>query len=407
LNTIPSRRAVLAGLAATPLVGVPAFSRETRSFASIRDTARGQTVFWNAWGGDERTNAFIAWAGAETQRRFGVRINHVRLRDTAEAVTRVIAEKQASRNAGGSVDLIWINGPNFLAMKTQGLLYGPFAEALPNWRHVDTVGKRSNVVDFTVPVEGFASPWRMAQVVFVYDSARTPVDGLPKAAAAMPEWARRNPGRLTHPNARNFMGATFLKQALVELAPDARILSLPVDDAGFEAATAPLWRWYDELRPHLWRQGREFPETAPAQRQLLNDGEIDIAISFSPAEAAVSIANRLLPASARVYVLSGGTIGNTSFVAIPYNAANKEGAMVVADFLLEPATQARAQDPRNLGDFTVLDVARLPTDERRHFLELAADPALPSNAELGKTLDEPHPSWMTRIVETWERRTTR
>ena len=34
--------------------------------------------------------------------------------------------------------------------------------------------------------------------------------------------------------------------------------------------------------------------------------------------------------------------GNTSFVGIPYNAANREGAMVVADFLLDPATQARA-----------------------------------------------------------------
>lgn len=401
------RRTVLAGLAGAPLFGIPAAARETRSYAAIRDAARGQTVFWNAWGGDERTNAFISWAGAETQRRFGVRINHVRLRDTAEAVTRVVAEKQADRTAGGSVDLIWINGPNFLAMKTQGLLYGPFTETLPNWRHVDTIGKRSNVTDFTVPVEGFASPWQMAQVVFVYDSARTPAETLPKTIPAMLDWARRNPGRLTHPNVRNFMGATFLKQALMELAPDPAVLSKPAIDATFESTVVPLWRWYDALRPHLWRQGREFPETGPSQRQLLNDGEIDIAISFNPAEASVSIANRLLPASARVHVLAGGTIGNTSFVAIPFNAANKEGAMVVADFLLEPATQARAQDPRHMGSFTVLDVARLPDDERRLFLDLGIDPALPSNSALGRPQEEPHPSWMTRLVEAWDRRSTR
>ncbi len=29
--------------------------------------AKGQTVYWNAWGGDERTNAFIAWVGQETE----------------------------------------------------------------------------------------------------------------------------------------------------------------------------------------------------------------------------------------------------------------------------------------------------------------------------------------------------
>jgi putative thiamine transport system substrate-binding protein len=169
------RRGLLAGLCAMPFMGASAFTREMRSFDSILAAARGQTVFWNAWGGDERTNAFIAWVGQEVSRQYGITINHVRLRDTAEAVTRVVAERQAGRVAGGSVDLIWINGPNFLAMKNQALLHGPFVEILPNWRFVDVINKPSNSVDFTVPVDGLAAPWRLAQVVFVYDSARTPL----------------------------------------------------------------------------------------------------------------------------------------------------------------------------------------------------------------------------------------
>jgi putative thiamine transport system substrate-binding protein len=405
------RRVFLAASAAltlSPLVGPTAgFARETRPFADILAKARGQTVFWNAWGGDERTNAFIAWAGQETQRLFGVAINHVRLRDTAEAVTRVVAERQAGRNEGGTVDLIWINGPNFLAMKTQDLLFGPFVETLPNWRYVDTVNKRSNIIDFTVPVHGLAAPWRMAQIVFVYDSARTRREDLPRSMAAMVDFARQNPGRLTYPNARNFLGATFLKQALHEFSPDPTVLQSPATDAAFAAATAPLWTWHEALRPLLWRQGREFPESGPAQRQLLNDGEIDLLISFNPAEAAVSIANRLLPATARVHVLERGTIGNTSFVAIPYNAANREGAMVVANFLLEPATQARAQDPRHMGNFTVLDLERMDPADRARFRDLSADPALPTNEMLGAPLPEPHPSWMTRLTAEWERRVVR
>jgi putative thiamine transport system substrate-binding protein len=212
--------------------------------------------------------------------------------------------------------------------------------------------------------------------------------------AAMVEAARRNPGRLTHPNARNFLGATFLKQALHEFAPDPALLAAPATDETFAPVTAPLWAWYLALRPLLWRQGREFPESGPAQRQLLNDGEIDLLVSFNPAEAAVAIANRLLPATARVHVLARGTIGNTSFVAIPYNAANPEAAMVVANFLLEPATQARAQ----------LDLGRLNAADRARFHDLSADPSLPSNAMLGAPLPEPHPSWMTRLTAEWERR---
>jgi putative thiamine transport system substrate-binding protein len=222
--------------------------------------------------------------------------------------------------------------------------------------------------------------------------------------AGMTDFAKRNPGRLTHPNARNFLGATFLKQALHEFAPDPALLERPATSDSFATVTAPLWAWYQALRPLLWREGREFPESGPAQRQLLNDGEIDLLISFNPAEAAVSIANRLLPATARVHVLERGTIGNTSFVAIPYNAANREAAMVVANFLLEPATQARAQDPRHMGNFTVLDLARLSESDHARFRDLSADPALPTNEMLGAPLPEPHPSWMTRLTVEWERR---
>ena len=49
----------------------------------------------------------------------------------------------------------------------------------------------------------------------------------------------------------------------------------------------------------------------------MNDGEIDIAMSFEPASIAVAIAQGFLPETARAFVPESGTIGNVSFVAIP------------------------------------------------------------------------------------------
>jgi putative thiamine transport system substrate-binding protein len=404
------RRRLIGAAAALPALGLPVAARAQPSAAWDEVLRRGRNgqVFWNAWAGDERTNAFIAWTGEQLRARHGLAVRHVRLKDTAEAVTRVIAEKSAGRDADGSIDLIWINGPNFLNMKQAGLLHGPFVERLPNWRYVDTVTKRSNVIDFTTPVAGYASPWRMAQVVFVYDSARLrDASALPRSAPAMLDWARRHPGRLTHPNVRNFLGATFLKQALHELVPDAAVLQQAASDASFGPTVAPLWAWYDALRPLLWRQGRQFPETGPAQRQLMNDGEIDLMISFNPAEAAVAIVNGLLPDTVRTFTFTRGTLGNTSFVAIPYNSPHKDAAMIVADFLLEPATQAYAQDIRQMGNPTVLDLARLSPADRARFDALTPSPALPSPADLARPQLEPHASWMTRITADWERRYTR
>jgi putative thiamine transport system substrate-binding protein len=391
-------------LAMAFVLALPAHAQDLR-WSDVVAKARGQTVNFNAWGGDEKTNAFVEWAGQEVRKRYGVTVNHVKLKDTAEAVTRVVAEKAAGRTAGGSVDLIWLNGPNFLALKEQGLLFGPFTQALPSYAKVDTTHIRSNVVDFTVPVDGMEAPWRRAQIVFVYDGGR--VAAPPRSVPELLAWAQRNPGRLTHPAVRNFLGATFLKQALYELAPDPAVLQRPATDANFAAVTAPLWTWYDALRPLLWRKGAQFPENGPAQRQLLDDGEIDMMISFNPAEAAVAILAGQLPQSVRTVAFARGTIGNTSFVAIPFNAANKEGAMVVADFLLEPATQAHAQDIRQMGNFTVLDLAKLTPQERQRFADLPKSPALPTNAQLGTTLLEPHPSWMTRIASEWEKRYTK
>ena len=401
-----TRRRFLACAGALAIaISTPCAALQAADWNAIVAKARGQTVHWNAWAGDEKTNAFILWVGAEVERRYGVKIDHVKLKDTAEAVARVVAEKAAGRDSGGTVDLVWINGPNLLALKEQRLLYGPFAGVLPNYRYVDTTHVRSNVVDFTVPVDGMAVPWRRAQIVFVYDSRR--IADPPHSAPDLLAWAQRHPGRTTHPLVRNFLGATFLKQALYELVSDPALLQQPTRDADFAAVTAPLWAWYEKLRPLLWRRGEQFPANGPAQRQLLNDGEIDLMVSFNPAEAAVAQAAGQLPDSVRTIVFDKGTIGNTSFVAIPYNAASKEGAMVVANFLLDPATQARAQDYRQMGNFTVLDVARLPVGERKRFDELPRHPALPTNADLRFPLLEPHPSWMTRIAAEWERRYTK
>ena len=369
-------------------------------WTAVLDEAQGQTVYWNAWGGSTATNDFIAWVGDRVSEDYGVTLEHVKLSDTADAVTRVLTEKQAGQDDDGAIDMIWINGSNFESMKDAGLLFGPFAENLPNWSYVDTEGKTVQT-DFTVPVEGYESPWAMAQVVFMYDTAdMAPLGDM----NALLDWTVTHPGRFTYPQPPDFLGTTFLKQALVDLTDDTSVLSQPATDETYAEVTEPLWLWLDELTPNLWRQGQAYPQTGPAQLQLIADGEVDLAISFSPGEASTAIANGQLPDTVRTFVLDKGTIGNASFVAIPYNSGSKAGAMVVADFLMSPEAQARAQDPNVLGYGTVLDMAKLSDDERAVFDGLDLGVATLTPAELGTVQAEPHPSWMTRIADDWQLR---
>jgi putative thiamine transport system substrate-binding protein len=389
-------------LAALTLPPMSAGAQDVTDWPAIEAAAEGQRVYWHAWGGDPRINAFIASVGADLQARYGVTLEHVRLADTADAVTRVISERQAGRDSGGAVDAIWINGANFASMKDQGLLFGPFAEALPNWPLVDTEANPAVLVDFTLPVEGYGSPWAMFQMVFEYDGARLAEP--PRSLAALRAWIAENPGRFTYPQPPDFLGTSFLKQALYGVVEDSSVLLGPVEDVDYDAVTAPLWAFLDEITPNLWRGGRAYPANEPALAQLLADGEVDIGFAFNPGRASAAIADGELPDTVRTFVFEEGTLANSSYLSIPYNAANIEGALLLANLILDPEIQARAQDPAVLGFQTVLGMERLSEADRARFEALDLGIATLAPDEMGTGLLEPHPSWMTRIAGDWAAR---
>jgi putative thiamine transport system substrate-binding protein len=393
-----SRRRSLALLAVA--AAAPALRAQTgTAWSTIEAAARGQKVFFNAWGGSERTNAYLQWVGAEAGRRFGIELQHVKLTDTAEAVKRVRSEKAAGRVEGGSVDLVWINGENFLAMKQERLLFGPFAESLPNFRFVDVVGKPSTRVDFSEPVEGMEAPWGMAQFTLFADRQRVP--NPPRSMAALADFARAHPGRLTYPRPPAFIGTTFLKQALLELHSDPSALYRPFSAELLERVSAPLWSYLDALHPHLWRGGRQFPQTPAAIRQMMADGDLLIALTFNPNEAANEIAAGRQAPTVASWQMAAGSIGNTHFLAIPFNANARAGAQVVANFLLSPEAQARKADIAVWGDPTVLALEKLSAEERARF---GSRPMRGQVDQPAPVLLEPHGSWTDPLEREWQKR---
>lgn len=367
--------------------------------------ARGQTIHWFAWGGDPKINAFIGWIGEQLRDLHGIRLIHVKAADTAAVLTQLLADKTAGRTKDGRTDLIWINGENFVAARNSGLLYGPFAQMLPNWPLVDTIGKPSTVIDFTVPTDGYESPWGLSQITFFHDAVR--LASPPRTLPALLDWARTRPGRFTYPAPPDFIGVTFLKQALHDLMVNPALLTRAAVDADFEGVTAPLWGWLNTLHPLLWRRGQAFPPDYPSMSRLFEDQETDLAFAFNPAEASTAVAAGRLPATTRAYVLDGGTIQNSHFVAIPFNASAKAGALVAADFILSPEAQARKADPTLWGDPTVLALDRLEPGDRARFDSIPQGSALPPPGDLDRNIPEPHGSWHLALETAWRRRYAR
>ena len=275
-------------------------------------------------------------------------------------------------------------------------------DGLPNYRFVDVENKPTVASDFTVPMEGLEAPWGMAKLVFFHDARGS------AGSAALGRGARRMDREESRPLHLSAAAGLYRhdvpEAAPVELAPTATSLPSRRPTRTSPPPTGPLFAWLDAAQPNLWRSGRAFPKDYGGLRRLLADGEVDIAFAFNPSEASSAIAKGELPDTVRSYVFSGGTLGNTHFVAIPFNSNAAAGAMVLADFLMSPEAQARKQDIAVWGDPTVLAVEKLPPEEKARFAALDLGVATLRPEELGPALPEPHPSWVERIEHEWARR---
>ena len=373
------------------------------NFDRLVEKADGQQVYLNAWGGDDKINAYIKWVSDRVNADYGITLEHVKLNDTAAAVSRILAEKTAGRDTDGSVDMLWVNGENFASMMRADLLQpNDWVTSLPNWRYTDANELPAIMLDFAVPTKGREVPWGRAQLVFFHDSAY--LANPPKSANALKAYISKNPGRFTYPQPPDFIGVSFLKQLLIELTDANDALYAPVDEADFDAVTAPLWQYLEDINPNLWRGGNAYPQNYPAMRELVADGELDIYIAFNPADASSAIARGELQDTVRSYVHDKGTLANVHFLAITFNSDASEAARVVANFMLSPEAQLRKADPEIWGDPSVLSMGKLSSSDKAAFDALPKGVATLSPADLAKTLAEPHPSWVPMLEKAWQER---
>ena len=357
--------------------------------------AKGETVYFNAWGGNEATNQYLDWAAEQVQDQYGVTLEVVPISEIKDTIRRIETEVAAGKTDNGSVDLVWINGENFAALKKQGLLLEGWAQQLPNWQYVDL--SKPVESDFSLPTDGAESPWGGAQLTFIgnRDMLAEPLS----SPQALLDYAKGHQGMLTYPRPPDFTGTTFLKQLMLSLAEDPSAFDQAPQDTDAEALTAPLWAYLDQLHPSLWREGKTFPTSPSEMDRMLGDGELAMSITFNPLHAQNQVQTGKLPESVYTFGFADGMIGNVHFVSIPRNAAHPDGAMVVANFLLSPQAQAHKADVSVWGDPTILDANKIEGEE-----QAALKAVSPSEESQVPVINEPNAAWMDWLREAWTQR---
>lgn len=367
-------------------------------YDSILEQAKGTTVTFYGWGGDEQRNTWIdTEVASKLKENYDITLQRVPM-DIDQILAKLSGEKQAG-SEDGTIDMIWINGENFYSAKENGLLFGPFADKLPNFEKYINKEDKENQYDFGYPIEGFEAPYGKAQLVLIGDSAKS--EETPKNTQELMEYAKKYPGKVTYPALPDFTGSAFVRNIIYDIVGYEQFMDMEADKEVVRAAVKPAMEYLKELNPYLWNQGKTFPASSTLLENMFSDGEVYLNMSYNPYSVAVNIAQGKYPETAKSFLFEKGMIGNTNYIAIANNAPNKAGAMVAINEILSSELQSSQFD--KLKTVPVLDYTKLSDEEKAMFDNVdIGKGTVPQDELLEKRLPEMPAKLIPIIEEIWQ-----
>ena len=369
---------------------------EGMTWSEILAAADGGEVNWWMWGGSDVINTWVTgWAADRLKEHYNITLNQVPVAGPTEFINQVLGEKEAGVDTDGAVSIMWINAENFLTMKEAGLLYGPFAEQIPNARYV--TWDDTSRYDAGYPIEGYESIWGRAWGTFGYDSAKVPDP--PKTLDELIQWIKDNPGGFTYPALPEFVGSMFVRLMCVHVTGGYEQYLGPFDQELFDEKMPACWEMLNEIEPYLWRGGETYPRQSQLP-ELFGQGETLINVNTSSGGWQTQIDAGKYPETVRGLVLENASIISPNFIAIAYNAPDMAAAVVATDWLLGPEAQyGRAV---TLNSVPGIDVRLVPPEWQEKFdaIDVGVNPAWADLIENG--IPEIRVDWWVPIEEGWK-----
>lgn len=367
------------------------------TFDELKEAAKGTTVTFYGWGGDESLNQWLDNVFAPVMKeKYDITMERVPM-DIDQILSQLSGEIQAGAQ-DGSIDMIWINGENFRSAKENNMLFGPFTEKLPNFQSYIDASHEDNTLDFAYPIEGYEAPYGKAQVVFIADTAVTP--DVPKNAEELMAFVQKYPGKVTYPALPDFTGSVFVRNIIYDICGYEQFLTMEADKATVKAAIEPALEYLRALNPYLWNEGQTFPESSTTVDNMFVDGELVLNVTYDAYATALKIADGTYTETTQTFQFDKGTIGNTNFMAIGANSGNKAGAMVAINEMLSPEMQASRYE--DLKIIPVLDNSKLSVEQQELFANVdLGKGTIPQDELLSKRLPEMPAELVPIIEEIW------
>lgn len=367
------------------------------TFDELKEAAKGSTVTFYGWGGDELLNEWLDDVFAPAMKEeYDITMERVPM-DIDQVLSQLSGEIQAGEKEG-SIDMIWINGENFQSAKENNMLYGPFVEKLPNFEEYIDTESEDVTLDFAYPIEGYEAPYGKAQMVMIADTAVTPK--LPKNTDELKEFVKNNKGKVTYPALPDFTGSVFVRNIIYDICGYEQFLDMEADKETVKEAIEPALEYLRELNPYLWNQGKTFPDSSTTVDNMFADGELVLNMTYDAFGTSIKIEDGVYKETTQSFQFDKGTIGNTNFMAIAANSGNKAGAMVAINEMMSPEIQADRYDTMKV--LPVVDYDKLSDEQKEAFDKVELGKGnIPQDELLSKRLPEMPAKLVPIIEEIW------
>lgn len=367
------------------------------SFDELKEAAKGTTVTFYGWGGDEILNRWLDDVFAATMKeKYDITMERVPM-DIDQILSQLSGEIQAKEDSG-SIDMIWINGENFQSAKENNMLYGPFVDKLPNFQQYVDTESEDVTLDFAYPIEGYEAPYGKAQMVLIADTAVTPE--LPKNTDELLEFVKNNKGKVTYPALPDFTGSVFVRNIIFDICGVEQFLDMEADKETVKTAIEPALEYLRQLNPYLWNEGKTFPDSSTTLDNMFSDGEVVLNVTYDAFSTSIKIEDGAYAETAQSFQFDKGTIGNTNFMAIAANSPNKAGAMVAINEMISPEIQADRY--KTMKVLPVVDYDKLSDEQKKAFDEVDLGKGnIPQDELLAKRLPEMPAQLVPIIEEIW------
>ena len=323
--------ALAAAPAAATLAGCGVFKGNDASSSNAAATANGTvapaqvTVYvsgdvnvQNLW------NKNLGPAFAKAFPGFSVRV----LVEGTTSASTVLARLGASIKTNQDPGMDILDG-SFTTAATGGLLAKVSTSNVPNLANVSS--------SLLTPVDYASVPYRGSAVVLAYNSKY--VSTPPKTLDELLAWITANPGKFTYNSpSSGGSGQAFVETTLtkyVSSADNAKMVAgyVPSLEGDWNQGFATLKGLSSSIYQHVYPNGNQ------AVLDLLDSGSIYMAPVWSDM-ATATLTSGGLPSTVKLGQITDPSFtGGAAYLGIPVNAAHKDAALKLVNWVLEPAQQ--------------------------------------------------------------------